>query len=202
MEQNKIVELNVVKDTNVHQNEAEKAVETLIRWAGDDPNREGLVETPKRVARAFTEWFWGYSVDPKEYLSKSFEEVEGYHAPVILKDIPFQSHCEHHMAAIIGKAHISYIPNGRVVGISKLARVVQAFARRLQIQEKLTAQIANCLEEGLTPKGVAVAIEAEHHCMTTRGVQIHDVAMITSHLTGIYQTDTLLRQEFWTLIKK
>lgn len=178
------------------QADAEMAVKTLLQWAGDNPSREGLVETPKRVAKAFKEWFSGYDINPADLLSKNFEEVSGYHAPVFLKDIPFHSHCEHHLAPIIGKAHIAYIPSGKVVGISKLARLTEAFALRLQIQERLTAEIAQCISETLQAKGVAVMIEAEHFCMTTRGVNTHDTNMMTYHLVGVYQDDALLRNEF------
>ena len=153
--------------------DAEHAVETLIAWAGDNPLRSGLLETPARVAKAFEEWFAGYHINPSDILNKSFDEVEGYNAPVMLKDIPFHSHCEHHLAPIIGKVTIAYIPSGRVVGISKLARVTEAFSLRLQIQERLTAQIAECIHNSLHTQGVAVMINGEHHCMTTRGVHVH-----------------------------
>lgn len=187
---------------DVTYSDATDAVKTLLSWAGDNPSREGLLETPQRVAKAFQEWFLGYTIDPQTLLNKDFSEVEGYQAPVFLCNIPFHSHCEHHLAPIIGKAHIAYIPNGKVVGISKLARVTEAFALRLQIQERLTAQIANCIHDTLNAKGVAVMIEAEHFCMTTRGVNTHDTNMITYHLTGIYQTDVTLRTEFMQFCKK
>lgn len=189
-------------DKAVTRQEAEEAIKVLLNWAGDNPMRAGLLETPARVAKAFGEWFKGYSMNPYALLNKNFDEVAGYNTPIFLKDIPFHSHCEHHLAPIIGKAHIAYIPDGNVVGISKLARVTEAFALRLQIQERLTAQIADCITEALNAKGVAVMIEAEHFCMTTRGVDTHDTEMITYHLTGLYKTDSLLRQEFMQFCKK
>ena len=176
------------------------AVETLIRWAGDNPHREGLKGTPDRVVRAFKEFFSGYSIDPVEILRRTFEEVEGYDEIVLLRDIRFESHCEHHMAPIIGKAHVAYLPNQRVVGISKLARIVEAYARRLQIQEKMTAQIANTLQEVLQPKGVAVVIEAAHQCMTTRGIHKPGVTMVTSRMLGAFRDNASTRREFLTLI--
>ena len=176
--------------------EVEEAVRTLIRWAGDDPAREGLLGTPDRVARAFEEFFAGYAQDPHEILQKTFEEVEGYDEMVVLRDIPFESHCEHHMVPIIGKAHVGYLPHQRVVGISKLARVVDAYARRLQIQEKMTAQIADAIDGALQPLGVAVIIESEHHCMTTRGVHKDGTTMVTSRMIGAFRDDIQLRREF------
>lgn len=176
--------------------QAEEAVRVLLRWAGDDPAREGLRGTPGRVARAFEEYFTGYHSDPVEQLQRTFEEVNGYDEMVVLKDIRFESHCEHHLAPIIGRAHIAYLPNKRVVGISKLARLVDIFAKRLQIQEKMTAQIATTLSEVLRPKGVAVVIEAAHQCMTTRGVHKPGVSMITSHMIGAFRTDPSTRREF------
>lgn len=176
--------------------ETEEAVRVLLRWAGDDPNREGLRGTPARVARAFEEYFTGYQTDPVEQLQRTFEETNGYDEMVVLKDIRFESHCEHHLAPIIGRAHIAYLPNKRVVGISKLARLVDVFAKRLQIQEKMTAQIATTLSEVLRPKGVAVVIEAAHQCMTTRGVHKPGVSMITSHMIGAFRTDPSTRREF------
>jgi GTP cyclohydrolase I len=176
--------------------EAERAVRVLLRWAGDQPDRQGLVGTPARVARAYEEWFSGYTQDPKEYLSRTFDEVAGYDEIVALRDIPFVSHCEHHLAPIIGRAHIGYLPRRRVVGISKLARLVDVFARRLQIQEKMTAEIAGCLDNVLKPFGVAVVIEATHHCMTTRGVQKHGVTMLTSRMIGVFRDQPATRQEF------
>ena len=171
------------------------AIRTLIEWAGDDPAREGLVDTPKRVARAWLEYCSGYAQDPAEYLERTFEEVGGYDNLVLLKDIPFQSHCEHHMAPIIGKASIAYMPKDRVVGISKLARVLNGYARRLQVQERLTAQVATCIWEGLKPHGVAVVIEASHGCMTGRGVMTPGVGMTTSHLLGCFLDDHRSRKE-------
>lgn len=180
--------------------DVEEAVRTLIRWAGDDPTREGLVETPKRVARAWKEYCEGYADDPAYHLSRIFHEVGGYDEIVLLKDIPFQSHCEHHMAPIIGRAWVGYIPNGRVVGISKLARVVNAYAKRLQIQEKMTAQIANAIEEALHPQGVAVVLKAEHHCMTTRGVLKPGTDMVTSRMLGVFRDNPITRQEFLAMV--
>ena len=178
------------------------AVRTLIEWAGDDPAREGLLDTPKRVARAWKEYCSGYGEDPAVHLSRTFEEVGGYDEIVLLRDIPFQSHCEHHMAPITGKASIAYLPRDRVVGISKLARVVNGFARRLQIQEKLTAQIANTLQDVLQPRGVAVVIDAAHQCMTTRGVHHRHVTTITTQFTGVFKTDATLRQRFLDFVNK
>jgi GTP cyclohydrolase I len=180
--------------------EAEDAVRTLIRWAGDDPEREGLLGTPQRVTKSYQEYFAGYGIDPMELLQRTFEEVDGYDEMVLLRDIPFESHCEHHLAPIIGKAHVAYMPHHRVVGISKLVRVVDAYARRLQIQEKMTAQIANAIEEVLEPKGVAVVIEAAHQCMTTRGVHRPGVAMVTSRMLGLFRSDARTRREFLALI--
>ena len=182
------------------QEQAEDAVRTLLSWAGDDPSREGLQETPARVVRAFGEWFSGYQIDPAEYLEKTFEEVAGYDEMVMLKGIRFESHCEHHLAPIIGQAHVAYIPSGRVVGISKLARVVDAFAKRLQVQEKMTAQIAACIEHTLAARGVAVVIEAAHQCMSTRGVHKHGVSTVTSRMTGLFKSDRDYRREFLALI--
>nr|WP_305123426.1 GTP cyclohydrolase I FolE [Roseomonas sp. GC11] len=181
--------------------EAEAAVRTLLLWAGDDPAREGLVDTPARVARAYEEFFSGYREDPVELLARSFEETEGYDEMVVLRDIRLESHCEHHMVPIIGRAHVAYLPAGRVVGISKLARVVEAYARRLQIQEKLTSQIANSINDVLQPRGVAVLIEASHQCMTTRGVHKPGVSMITSRMLGAFREDAGLRREFLSLTR-
>lgn len=180
--------------------EAEAAVELLLRWAGDNPQREGLRDTPARVVRAYEEFFSGYSVDPVELLQRTFEDTDGYDEMVLLKDISFESHCEHHMAPIIGVAHVAYMPRRRVVGISKLARVVEAYARRLQIQEKMTAQIANTLESVLDPLGVAVIIEAEHQCMTTRGVHKRGVNMVTSRMLGMFRSNPSTRRELLSLI--
>jgi len=176
--------------------EAENAVRVLLRWAGDNPDREGLQGTPARVARAFEEWFAGYEQNPADYLSRTFEEVAGYDEIVALRDIPFESHCEHHLAPIIGKVHIAYLPRRRVVGISKLARLVDVYAKRLQIQEKMTAEIASCLDKVLKPSGVAVVIEAVHHCMTTRGVHKPGVSMVTSRMLGVFRRQAATRQEF------
>jgi len=180
--------------------EALRAVETLLRWAGDDPTREGLRGTPDRVVKAYEEFFEGYAVDPYDLLERTFEEVAGYDEMVLLRDIRFESHCEHHMAPIIGRAHVAYMPNNRVVGISKLARVVEAYARRLQIQEKMTAQIANIIDEVLNPKGVAVVIQATHHCMTTRGVHKPGTSMVTSRMLGMFRTNPSTRREFLSLV--
>ncbi len=180
--------------------EAEAAVETLLRWAGDDPQREGLIDTPARVVRAYEEFFSGYDVDPEAYLRRTFEEVDGYDQMVLLRDIRIESYCEHHMAPIIGVAHVAYIPNHRVVGISKLARVVEAFAKRLQIQEKLTVQIADTINDVLEPLGVAVVIEASHQCMTTRGVHKPGVSMVTSHMLGTFRSQPTTRKELMALL--
>ncbi len=180
--------------------EAEAAIRTLIRWAGDDPAREGLRGTPDRVARAYEEFFAGYHSDPVDLLNRTFEEIDGYDEMVVLKDIRLESHCEHHMVPIIGKAHIAYLPRRRVVGISKLARVVEVYARRLQIQEKMTAQIANTIDHVLQPEGVAVVVEASHQCMTTRGVHKPGVVMVTSRMLGAFRNDPSTRREFLTMI--
>lgn len=180
--------------------EAEEAVRTLLRWAGDDPNREGLLDTPKRVVKSYEEFFGGYDIDPNEELERTFEETEGYDEMVVLRDIRFESHCEHHLAPIIGCVHIGYLPNQRVVGISKLARVVDAYAKRLQIQEKMTAQIANSIAEVLQPKGVAVVIVAQHQCMTTRGVHKPGVSMVTSRMLGDFRDNSTTRREFLSAI--
>ena len=180
--------------------DAEEAVRTLLRWAGDDPDREGLRDTPERVARAYGEWFSGYGVDPVDILARVFEEVEGYDDMVVLRDIRFESHCEHHMAPIIGKAHVGYLPRKRVVGISKLARLVEAYSRRLQVQEKMTAQIANALMDVLEPAGAAVVMEGEHHCMSTRGIHKHGVTMVTSTMLGNFRSDPRTRKEFMDIV--
>ena len=180
--------------------EAEQAVRTLLRWIGDDPDREGLRSTPERVAKAYEDWFGGYREDPVEFLRRTFQEVEGYDEMIVLRDIRFESHCEHHMAPIIGKVHIGYLPDRKIVGISKLARVVETFARRLQVQEAMTAQIAHCIQGVLKPKGVGVVVEGTHQCMTTRGVRKHGVAMITSQLLGHFRSDPRTRNEFLTMI--
>ena len=180
--------------------QAEEAVSTLLRWAGEDPQRVGVVDTPKRVAKAYEDWFSGYKDDPVRYLRRTFEEVDGYDELIVLRDIEFESHCEHHMAPIIGKAHIGYLPDTKVVGISKLARVVEAFARRFQVQEKMTAQIANCIEDVLKPKGVGVVVEAVHQCMTTRGIHKSNVSMVTSQMVGAFRKDARTRAEFLRMI--
>lgn len=182
--------------------EAEEAVRVLLGWTGDDVEREGLVDTPKRVARAFEEWFSGYAVDPYEFLSRTFKEVNGYDEIVALTNIDFNSHCEHHIAPIIGRAHVAYLPRDKVVGISKLARVVDAYARRLQVQEKLTAQIAECISTVLEPRGVAVVIEGAHECMTTRGIGKRNVSMVTSQMLGIFRDDARARAEFLAMIDR
>ena len=179
---------------------AEAAVRVLIEWAGDDPDREGVKGTPSRVVRAFEEYFAGYATDPVDLLQRTFKETDGYDEMVVLKDIRFESHCEHHLAPIIGRAHVAYLPQQRVVGISKLARLVEVYAKRLQIQEKMTAQIANTLDEVLQPKGVAVVIEAAHQCMTTRGVHKPGVSMVTSRMLGAFRTDPSTRREFLAII--
>ncbi|SAL34261.1 GTP cyclohydrolase [Caballeronia udeis] len=181
--------------------DAENAVRVLIRWAGDDPSREGLIDTPARVARSYKEFFAGYQVDPREILARTFSEVDGYDEMVVLKDIRFESYCEHHMVPIIGRAHVAYLPEHRVVGISKLARLVDAFAKRLQIQEKMTVQIADALNEVLEPKGVGVILEAAHQCMSTRGVHKSDAAMVTSRMLGSFRTDPSTRREFLSIVR-
>ena len=180
--------------------QAEEAVRTLLRWAGDDPAREGLLGTPDRVVRSYEEFFSGYDEDPVAYLERTFEEVEGYDEMIVLRGIGFESHCEHHLAPITGKAWVAYVPSGRVVGISKLARVVDAFAKRLQIQEKMTAQIANTIDEVLKPQGVGVILKATHHCMTTRGVHKRDTDLVTSRMLGCFRDSPLTRQEFLSMI--
>src|SRR5690242_8860154 len=186
--------------TAVSREDAEEAVRTLLRWAGDDPTRQGLLETPKRVVNAYRDWFSGYQSDPAEYLRRTFEEVGGYDEMVVLRDISFESHCEHHMAPIIGRVHIGYLPADKVVGISKLARVVDGYARRFQVQEKLTAQIADCITEVLRPRGVGVVVDAVHQCMTTRGVHKRGVSMVTSRMTGVFRSDARTRAEFLRFI--
>jgi GTP cyclohydrolase I len=180
--------------------EAEAAVRVLLRWAGDDPEREGLIDTPSRVVRSYEEFFVGYSVDPREILARTFSEVDGYDEMIVLKDIRFESYCEHHMVPIIGRAHVAYLPEHRVVGISKLARLVDAFAKRLQIQEKMTVQIADTLNDVLQPKGVGVILEASHQCMSTRGVHKAGVAMVTSRMLGAFRTDPSTRREFLAIV--
>lgn len=192
--------LSVIENNRPSRDEAEEAIRTLLRWAGDDPTREGLRDTPGRVAKAYEEYFAGYGADPAEILARTFEETDGYDEVVLLKDIRFESHCEHHMAPIIGKAHIAYLPHRRVVGISKLARLVEVYAKRFQIQEKMTAQIANTIEEILQPQGVAVVIEAAHQCMTTRGIHKPGVTMVTSRMLGAFRDDPSTRREFLAMV--
>ena len=181
--------------------EAEEAVRTLIRWAGDDAGREGLRDTPARVVRAYEEFFSGYEIDPVELLKRTFEEIEGYDEMVVLRDIRFESHCEHHMAPMIGKAHVGYLPRRRIVGISKLARLVEAFGRRLQIQEKMTAQIANAINNVLQPQGVGVIIKAEHYCMTARGIMKPGTDLVTSRMLGVFRDNAATRQEFLSMVQ-
>ena len=184
----------------VTRDQAEKAVRTLLIWAGDNPNREGLRDTPARVTKAYAEFFSGYNFDPAEHLERTFEEVQGYNDIVLLRDITFQSHCEHHVVPITGTAHVAYLPSERVVGISKLARVVDGFARRLQTQETMTAQIARCIEQALQPRGVAVIIKAQHQCMTTRGVNKPGVAMVTRTMTGVFDSNPVMERRLMDLI--
>ncbi len=190
----------VEADDRPSREEAEAAIRTLLRWAGDDPTREGLADTPARVVRSYEEFFGGYLIDPVALLERTFEETDGYDEIVLLRDIRVESHCEHHMAPIIGRAHVAYLPHRRVVGISKLARVVEAYAKRLQIQEKMTAQIANTIQDVLQPRAVAVVIEATHQCMTTRGIHKPGVTMVTSHLLGAFREDPNTRRELLAMI--
>jgi GTP cyclohydrolase I len=180
----------------VSRRAAQEAVRTLVRWAGDDPDREGLLDTPQRVVDAYRDWFSGYQIDPAAYLRRTFEEVGGYDEMIVLRDIAFESHCEHHIAPMLGRVHIGYLPANKVVGISKLARVVDGYARRLQVQEKLTAQIADCIAEVLKPRGVGVVVDAAHECMTTRGVHKRAVSMVTSRMIGTFRSDARTRAEF------
>jgi GTP cyclohydrolase IA len=190
----------MMERNKVSRDAAEEAVRTLLRWAGEDPQREGLIDTPQRVVDAYTDWFSGYTIEPRDYLRRTFEETGGYDEMVVLRDIEFESHCEHHMAPIIGRAHVGYLPTGKVVGISKLARVVDVFARRFQVQEKMTAEIARCINDVLQPQGVGVVIEAAHECMTTRGIHKRGVSMITSKMMGTFRSDARTRNEFLTFI--
>ena len=196
----KINNLKKIKDIRPSQQEAMDAVKTLIRWAGDNPQREGLKETPSRVVRSYKDFFSGYDLDPREILSKKFKEVEGYDEIIILKDIRLESHCEHHMVPFVGTAHVGYLPKNKVVGLSKLARLVEVFAKRLQIQEKLTAQIANAIDEVLQPRGVGVIIEASHLCVGTRGIHKPDAKMVTSRMLGSFRNDQATRKEFLELV--
>jgi len=195
-------EAEALNEPKPSREEAEAAVRTLLRWAGDDPTREGLLDTPKRVTKAYGQWFRGYEEDPVEMLQRTFDEVEGYDEIVALCNIRFESYCEHHMAPIIGVAHVAYIPTRRVVGISKLARVVDTYAKRLQVQEKMNAQIANTLFDVLKPQGVAVMIEGEHHCMSTRGVHKPGVNMVTKKMLGVFKDDAVMRQEFMDIVTR
>ncbi len=194
--------IKIARPARPSREEAEQAIDTLLRWAGDDPAREGLRDTPKRVVQAYEDWFKGYTEDPVTFLERTFKEVDGYDELIVLRDITFESHCEHHMAPIIGVAHVGYLPDNKVVGISKLARVVEAFARRLQVQEKMTAQIAQCIDSVLKPKGVGVVIDAVHQCMTTRGIHKSGVSMVTSQMLGLFRSDARTRAEFLKMIGK
>ena len=185
---------------DVSREQAEDAVRVLLRWAGENPAREGLLDTPKRVVKAYRDWFSGYTLDPDDYLQRTFEEVAGYDELIVLRDIEFESHCEHHMAPIIGRVHVGYLPDGKVVGISKLARVVDAYARRFQVQEKMTAQIADCIQRVLQPRGVGVVVDGAHECMTTRGVHKRGVSMVTSKMLGSFRDDPRTRSEFLQFI--
>ena len=196
----KISNLKKIKSTKISENQALEAVKTLIKWAGDNPEREGLKETPKRVIKSYKDFFSGYNSDPREILSKKFKEVDGYDEIIILKNIRLESHCEHHMVPFIGTAHVGYLPKNKVVGLSKLARLVEAFAKRLQIQEKLTAQIANAIDEVLQPRGVGVIIEASHLCVGTRGIHKPDAKMVTSRMLGSFRNDQATRKEFLELV--
>ncbi len=190
------------KNIKPTRQEAEAAVKTLLSFVGENAERPGLLETPKRVVRAYEDWFSGYNDDPKEVLSKTFDELEGYDEIIMLRDIRIESHCEHHIAPFIGSAHVGYLPNKRVVGISKLARITRIYMKRMQIQEKLTAQIANCIQDVLKPKGVAVVVEAQHQCMTTRGIGTPGISMVTSQLLGKFRTDSSTRREFYSMINQ
>ncbi|HHW4668061.1 MAG TPA: GTP cyclohydrolase I FolE [Xylella fastidiosa subsp. multiplex] len=189
------------QNASITQAQAEEAVRTLLRWAGEDPTREGLLDTPRRVVEAYGDWFSGYREDPHDYLQRTFEEISGYDEMIVLRNITYESHCEHHMAPIIGKVHVGYLPNGKVVGISKLARVVESYARRFQIQEKMTAQIAACIQETLSPRGVGVVIEGAHACTTTRGIHKRGVSMVTSKMLGTFREDARTRAEFLHFIE-
>ena len=190
------------KNTKPSRAKAEEAVRTLLTWAGEDVKREGLKDTPKRVVKAYEDWFSGYNEDPKELLKKTFSELDGYDEIIMLRDIRIESHCEHHIAPFIGSAHVAYLPKKRVVGISKLARITKIFSKRMQVQEKLTAQIANCIQEVLKPRGVGVVVEAQHQCMTTRGISTPGISMVTSQLLGKFRTDASTRREFFSMINQ
>ena len=200
MKQNIVAQKESSNNHKPSREEAKEAVKTMLAWAGDNPNREGLIETPERVVSAYEEFFAGYNMDPDEVLNKTFEEVAGYDEMVIVKDVRLESHCEHHMVPFIGIAHVAYIPHKRVVGISKLARIVDVYAKRLQTQETMTAQIADTIQRVLEPRGVAVVIDAEHQCMTTRGVHKSETSTVTSRMLGIFRTDERTRSEFMNLI--
>jgi GTP cyclohydrolase I len=189
------------RDEKITNADIEQAFRDLFRWIGEDPDRDGLRETPSRLVRAYQEYFAGYQQDPEQILRKTFEETEGYDEMVVLRGIPFESHCEHHVAPIIGRAWVAYVPDRRVVGISKLARVVEAYARRLQIQERMTAQIANTIDQVLKPQGVGVVIKAEHHCMSSRGVHVHGTDMVTSRMLGCFRDNPMTRQEFLSTVQ-
>ena len=190
------------KNKKPSRTEAEAAVKTLLAWAGEDIKREGLKDTPKRVVKAYEDWFSGYNEDPKEVLKKTFSELDGYDEIIMLRDIRIESHCEHHIAPFIGSAHVAYLPKKRVVGISKIARITKIFSKRMQVQEKLTAQVANCIQEVLKPRGVAVVVEAQHQCMTTRGINTPGISMVTSQLLGKFRTDASTRREFFSMINQ
>ncbi|MEI8153737.1 MAG: GTP cyclohydrolase I FolE [Hyphomicrobiales bacterium] len=190
----------IIQEEAASQSQVEKAFREVFRWIGEDPDRDGLRETPNRMARAFQEYFSGYRQDPEQILQKTFEETDGYDEMVVLRGIPFESHCEHHVAPIIGRAWVAYVPDRRVVGISKLARVVEAYAKRLQIQERLTAQVANTIEKVLKPQGVAVVIKAAHHCMSSRGVHMHGTDLVTSRMLGCFRDNPMTRQEFMSMV--
>ena len=190
------------KNKKPSRSEAEAAVKTLLAWAGEDVKREGLKDTPKRVVKAYEDWFSGYNENPKEVLKKTFSELDGYDEIIMLRDIRIESHCEHHIAPFIGSAHVAYLPKKRVVGISKIARITKIFSKRMQVQEKLTAQIANCIQEVLKPRGVAVVVEAQHQCMTTRGINTPGISMVTSQLLGKFRTDASTRREFYSMINQ
>ena len=199
--ESRVIDVSSAPNDKPSREQAEDAVRVLLRWAGEDPAREGLLDTPSRVVKAYNDWFSGYNDDPRDYLQRTFEEVAGYDELIVLRDIEFESHCEHHMAPIIGKAHVGYLPNGKVVGISKLARVVDVYARRFQVQEKMTAEIAQCIQDVLQPRGVGVVIEGAHECMTTRGVHKRGVSMVTSKMLGEFREDARTRLEFLQFIK-
>ena len=198
--ESRVIDVSSAPNDKPSREQAEDAVRVLLRWAGEDPAREGLLDTPSRVVKAYNDWFSGYNDDPRDYLQRTFEEVAGYDELIVLRDIEFESHCEHHMAPIIGKAHVGYLPDGKVVGISKLARVVETYARRFQVQEKMTAEIATAIQDVLNPRGVGVVVEAAHECMTTRGIHKRGVSMVTSKMLGSFRDDARTRAEFLQFI--